>query len=156
MSREPAEDSSPPEQPLSDAARAGRLQRAPGADGYRVDSFIDVVKRHGLTMACLAGLCLLTPGALPLLAQTTARALGQRLVQRRRALVALARARPVIRVPGVSNLASELFPSHVIVPRAGEDAEREDGVGALPPKVVVREEEVRRLESGVVFEMKRS
>ena len=71
MSREPAEDSSPPEQPLSDAARAGRLQRAPGADGYRVDSFIDVVKRHGLTMACLAGLCLLTPGALPLLAQTT-------------------------------------------------------------------------------------
>lgn len=79
MSREPADDNPPPEQPLSDPARAGRLQRAPGADGYRIDSFADVVKRHGLTMACLAGLCLLTPGALPLLAQTTARALGQPL-----------------------------------------------------------------------------
>ena len=68
----------------------------------------------------------------------------------------LARARPGSNVPGISKLASELFLLRGIVPRASEDAEREDRLGAVPRKVVAREEEVRRVERRVVFEMKRS
>lgn len=53
------------------AVKHGRLQRPPGAGGYRVETFSDVVKRHGVTMACLAALCLLTPGAWYLVTQTS-------------------------------------------------------------------------------------
>lgn len=51
--------------------RRGRLQRAPTRDGYRLETFVDVLRRHGLTMTALALVCLLTPGALSLLGQTT-------------------------------------------------------------------------------------
>lgn len=50
----------------------GRLQRPPGASGYRVETFRDVLTRHGLTMTLIAGLCLITPGAIALLDSTTA------------------------------------------------------------------------------------
>ncbi len=66
--------------PNSDAskaeARQGRLQRPPGADGFRVDSFAAVLRRHGATMGCIALACLALPGALSLL-QDTLRPLAQ-------------------------------------------------------------------------------
>lgn len=52
-------------------ASAGRLQRAPSRSGYRVATFADVLKRHGLTMTCLALVCLLLPGTWQLIATTT-------------------------------------------------------------------------------------
>ncbi len=67
-----------PQAPAPDIHR-GRLQRAPDADGYRVATFADVMRRHGFTMALLATLCLLVPGAWGLLEATTARAVGQPL-----------------------------------------------------------------------------
>ncbi|GAB5453538.1 MAG: hypothetical protein Hals2KO_38660 [Halioglobus sp.] len=51
-------------------ARQGRLQRPPGADGFRVDSFAAVLRRHGATMGCIALACLALPGALGLLQDT--------------------------------------------------------------------------------------
>lgn len=57
--------------PRREAQRTGRLQRAPDARGYRVDTFADVVKRHGVTMTLVAFSCLLFPGASALIATTT-------------------------------------------------------------------------------------
>lgn len=54
------------------ATGRGRLQRKPNANGYRLDTFADVVKRHGLTMTTIAFLCLLLPGALEQLGAVTA------------------------------------------------------------------------------------
>ncbi|MEM1155123.1 MAG: CPBP family intramembrane glutamic endopeptidase [Pseudomonadota bacterium] len=54
----------------------GRLQRGPSASGYRVATFADVFKRHGLTMSSLALLCLLLPTSWSLLGNTTAPALN--------------------------------------------------------------------------------
>jgi len=58
---------------VSPARRRGRLQRAPTAAGYRVETFRDVLARHGLTMTLLACLCLLIPGSFGLLGATTTR-----------------------------------------------------------------------------------
>lgn len=54
-----------------------RLQRPATASGYRVDTFAEVIYRHGGTMGALALLGLLLPGALQALAATTAPALAQ-------------------------------------------------------------------------------
>jgi membrane protease YdiL (CAAX protease family) len=54
-------------------AHQGRLQRKPTAAGYRVTTFNDVIKRHGVTMACLAAICLVTPGALSLIVNNSTR-----------------------------------------------------------------------------------
>jgi membrane protease YdiL (CAAX protease family) len=40
----------------------GRLQRGPTDSGYRIETFSDVLKRHGGTMGCLAAVCLMIPG----------------------------------------------------------------------------------------------
>lgn len=69
-------DQSPGKQTPREKA-PGRLQRAPSRTGYRVATFADVLKRHGLTMTCLALLCLLLPGTWALVADTTAPALGR-------------------------------------------------------------------------------
>lgn len=53
----------------------GRLQRAPTASGFRVSTFREVLQRHGATMGCIAALCLMTPGALQALGETTAKPL---------------------------------------------------------------------------------
>ena len=50
--------------------QTGRLQRPPSLSGYRVNTFKDVFRRHGLTMTALAILCLLIPGTWSLLATT--------------------------------------------------------------------------------------
>ncbi len=55
----------------------GRLQRPPSGTGYRVATFAEVFKRHGLTMTCLAVICLLLPGTWPLIAATTEPVLRQ-------------------------------------------------------------------------------
>jgi membrane protease YdiL (CAAX protease family) len=57
--------------------RRGRLQRGPSTTGYRVATFSDVLKRHGLTMGCLAIICLTIPGSLPALVATTTRLVQQ-------------------------------------------------------------------------------
>lgn len=55
----------------------GRLQRAPSPSGYRVATFADVFRRHGVTMSCLALACLLLPGTWALLATTLAPATSE-------------------------------------------------------------------------------
>lgn len=55
----------------------GRLQRAPTATGYRVETFGDILKRHGVTMGCLAAICLMIPGTVPAIATTTTRLFQQ-------------------------------------------------------------------------------
>jgi membrane protease YdiL (CAAX protease family) len=55
----------------------GRLQRGPTATGYRVETFSDVLKRHGVTMGCLAAVCLMIPGTVPAIATTTTRLFQQ-------------------------------------------------------------------------------
>lgn len=55
----------------------GRLQRGPTPSGYRVATFADVFKRHGLTMSVLALICLLLPGTWALTATTTAPAIRE-------------------------------------------------------------------------------
>lgn len=54
---------------------AGRLQRGPSRSGYRVATFADVFRRHGLTMTGLALICLALPASWALIATTTAPAL---------------------------------------------------------------------------------
>jgi membrane protease YdiL (CAAX protease family) len=58
----------------------GRLQRGPTATGYRVETFSEVLKRHGFTMGCLATICLLIPGTLSAIAMTTTRLFQQPLL----------------------------------------------------------------------------
>lgn len=41
----------------------GRLQREPGVNGFRLNSFKGIVKRHGLLVLSLAILCLFVPNA---------------------------------------------------------------------------------------------
>jgi branched-subunit amino acid transport protein len=65
--------------PTPKSDHQGRLQRKPTATGYRVSTFTDVLKRHGATMACLAAICLVTPGAIPLIVNTTTRLTTQPL-----------------------------------------------------------------------------
>ena len=55
----------------------GRLQRGPTATGYRVETFSDVLKRHGVTMGCLAAICLMTPDTFSAIATTTTRPFQQ-------------------------------------------------------------------------------
>ncbi len=55
----------------------GRLQRGPTPSGYRVATFADVFKRHGLTMSVLALICLLLPGSWALLTTATAPAIRE-------------------------------------------------------------------------------
>lgn len=52
----------------------GRLQRAPTVDGYRVATFPDVLRRHGLTMGALAAVCLVLPGSLGMIVEASGRA----------------------------------------------------------------------------------
>lgn len=59
------------EQPTR-AKSTGRLQRGPTPSGYRVATFADVFKRHGMTMSTLALICLLLPGTWALVVTTTA------------------------------------------------------------------------------------
>lgn len=54
-----------------------RLQRPATAGGYRVDTFREVIQRHGGTMGGLALVSLLLPGALAALDATTQPALTQ-------------------------------------------------------------------------------
>jgi membrane protease YdiL (CAAX protease family) len=49
-----------------------RLQRGPTDSGYRVETFGDVIKRHGGTMGLLAAACLLLPSTWSALSATTA------------------------------------------------------------------------------------
>jgi len=63
--------------PTQAVSHQGRLQREPTASGYRVASFADVLRRHGLLMGGIALLCLLTPGAPAALAATTQRLVTQ-------------------------------------------------------------------------------
>ena len=67
--------STPPDQPYDASLRPhhGRLQRGPGASGYRVTTFADVLRRHGTTMGGIALLGMMAPGAVALLQNTTAR-----------------------------------------------------------------------------------
>jgi membrane protease YdiL (CAAX protease family) len=62
---------------LQQNIRRGRLQRGPSSTGYRVATFGDVLKRHGVTMGCLAGICLMIPGTLPAIAANTTRLVQQ-------------------------------------------------------------------------------
>jgi membrane protease YdiL (CAAX protease family) len=55
----------------------GRLQRAPSPSGYRVATFADVFKRHGLTMSCLALTCLALPVSWALVATTSSPAINE-------------------------------------------------------------------------------
>jgi membrane protease YdiL (CAAX protease family) len=54
-----------------------RLQRAPNAAGFRVSTFREVIQRHGVTMGCIAAVCMMTPGAWQALTSTTSRSLLQ-------------------------------------------------------------------------------
>jgi membrane protease YdiL (CAAX protease family) len=58
-------------------SQGGRLQRGPSAVGYSVATFGDVLKRHGVTMGCLAALSLMLPGSLHALAINTSRLFQQ-------------------------------------------------------------------------------
>ena len=57
-------------------AHKRRLQRPANASGYRVDTFREVIYRHGGTMGLLALLGLLLPGTLEALQATTAPAVA--------------------------------------------------------------------------------
>jgi membrane protease YdiL (CAAX protease family) len=65
--------------PLPPDIRRGRLQRAPSATGHRVSTFANVLKRHGLTMACFAAVSLMIPDSWPLIVTTTEMAREQPL-----------------------------------------------------------------------------
>lgn len=56
-----------------------RLQRGPTASGYRVETFRDVIVRHGGTMGGIAVICLLLPDSLSMLELTTTRLLDRPL-----------------------------------------------------------------------------
>lgn len=64
------------EQPARDKT-TGRLQRSPTPSGYRVATFADVFKRHGMTMSILALICLVLPGSWALVTTTTAPAMRE-------------------------------------------------------------------------------
>ncbi len=57
--------------------RRGRLQRGPSPTGYSVATFSDVLKRHGVTMGCLAVICMMIPGTLHTIATTSTRLIQQ-------------------------------------------------------------------------------
>ncbi|MEM9256287.1 MAG: CPBP family intramembrane glutamic endopeptidase [Pseudomonadota bacterium] len=48
-----------------------RLQRPANAAGFRVETFVAVIRRHGLTMGCIAAILLFTASAWPALVDTT-------------------------------------------------------------------------------------
>jgi membrane protease YdiL (CAAX protease family) len=50
-----------------------RLQREPTDSGYRVETFGDVLKRHGGTMGLFAVVCLMIPGTFSTIAANTSR-----------------------------------------------------------------------------------